>query len=197
MRAASSRVVLALRPRVGSDAFARRPPWKARLQPRALEGACGRHGAGRVGSRRECSIPRGQTHQGARESLRDDDTSGTCGAPLRGKDGHQARDDVFFARHTCEHGLCATCPIGSDLSALKRIRSTNVLPAGFRGRRVLSDLLAHYWQLRGGSSGGKGACARGGDPIGFESCSLQMHVLCEDTRGVEGHPDVPPARDCV
>ena len=123
--------------------------------------------------------------------------SGTCGAPLRGKDGHQARDDVFFARHTCEHGLCATCPIGSGLSALERIRSTNVLPAGFRGRRVLSDLLAHYWQLRGGSSGGKGACARGGDPIGFESYSLQMHVLCKDTRGVEGHPDVPPARDCV
>ena len=27
--------------------------------------------------------------------------SGTCGAPLRGKDGHQARDDVFFARHRC------------------------------------------------------------------------------------------------
>ena len=25
----------------------------------------------------------------------------------------------------------------------------------------------------------------------------QMHVLCKDTRGVEGHPDVPPARDCV
>ena len=122
---------------------------------------------------------------------------GTCGALLRGKASHQARDDVFFARHTCEHGLCATCPIGSGLSALERIRSTNVLPAGFRGRRVLSDLLAHYWQLRGGSSGGKGACARGGDPIGFESYSLQMHVLCKDTRGVEGHPDVPPARDCV
>ena len=97
--------------------------------------------------------------------------SGTFGAPPRNKAGHQAQDDVFFARHTCEHGLCATCPIGSDLSALKRIRSTNVLPAGFRGRRVLSDLLAHYWQLRGGSSGGKGACARGGDPIGFESYS--------------------------
>ena len=73
LRAASSRVVLAVRPRVGSDAFARQPPWKACLQPRALEGACGRHGAGRVGSRRERSIPRGQTHQGARDSLRDDD----------------------------------------------------------------------------------------------------------------------------
>ena len=73
LRAASSRVVLALRPRVGSDAFARQPPWKARLQPRAPEGACGRHGAGRVGSRRERSIPRGQTHQGARDSLRGDD----------------------------------------------------------------------------------------------------------------------------
>ena len=93
--------------------------------------------------------------------------SGTFGAPLRNKAGHQAQDDVVFARHTCEHGLCATCPIGSCLSALERIRSTNVPPAGFRGRRVLSDLLAHYWQLRGGSSGGKGACARGGDPIGF------------------------------
>ena len=31
LRAASSRVVLALRPRVGSDAFALQPPWKARL----------------------------------------------------------------------------------------------------------------------------------------------------------------------
>ena len=39
LRAASSRVVLALRPRVGSDAFALQPPWKARLQPRAPEGA--------------------------------------------------------------------------------------------------------------------------------------------------------------
>ena len=39
LRPTSSRVVLALRPRVGSDAFALQPPWKARLQPRALEGA--------------------------------------------------------------------------------------------------------------------------------------------------------------
>ena len=60
--------------------------------------------------------------------------SGAFGAPPRNKAGHQAQDDVFFARHTCEHGLCATCPIGSGLSALERIRSTNVLPAGFRGR---------------------------------------------------------------
>ena len=39
LRPASSRVVLALRPRAGSDVFARQPPWKARLQPRAPEGA--------------------------------------------------------------------------------------------------------------------------------------------------------------
>ena len=73
LRAASSRVALALRPRVGSDAFALQPPWKARLQPRAPGRACGRHGTGRRGPRRESSIPRGQTHQGARDSLHGDD----------------------------------------------------------------------------------------------------------------------------
>ena len=44
LRAASSRVVLALRPRVGSDAFALQPPWKARLPP-ARAGADGKSAA--------------------------------------------------------------------------------------------------------------------------------------------------------
>ena len=44
LRAASSRVVLALRHRVGSDAFALQPPWKARLPP-ARAGADGKSAA--------------------------------------------------------------------------------------------------------------------------------------------------------
>ena len=98
--------------------------------------------------------------------------SGTFGALLRNKAGHQARDDVFLARHTCVHGLCAACPVESCFSAFERIRSTNALPAGTRGLRILSDLLAHCWRLRGASSGGKGASARGGDPIASDETRI-------------------------
>lgn len=88
------------------------------------------------------AFPEGKIIQGHEIRCVATTANGTFGALLRNKDGHQARDDVFFARKACVHGLCAACPIGSGFSALERIRSTNVLPAGFRGRRVLSDLLA-------------------------------------------------------
>ena len=68
-----------------------------------------------VGHGVNAAFPEGKLIQGHEIRCVATTASGTCGALLRGNDGHQARDDVFFARHTCEHGLCGACLVGQVL----------------------------------------------------------------------------------
>ena len=68
-----------------------------------------------VGHGVNAAFPEGKRIQGHEIRCVATTASGTCGALLRDKDGHQARDDVFFARHTCEHGLCGACLVGQVL----------------------------------------------------------------------------------
>ena len=84
LRAASSRVVLALRPRVGSDAFALQPPWKARLPP-ARAGADGKSAAAatpRRGFAPRFHMPLGHGPGELRNTTAAPRTRGRRGTPL-------------------------------------------------------------------------------------------------------------------
>ena len=61
------------------------------------------------------AFPEGKLIQGHEIRCVARTANGTCGALLRDKDGHQARDDVFFARKACVHGLCGACLVGQVL----------------------------------------------------------------------------------
>ena len=68
-----------------------------------------------VGHGVNAAFPEGKIIQGHEIRCVATTANGTCGALLRDKDGHQARDDVFFARKACVHGLCGACLVGQVL----------------------------------------------------------------------------------
>jgi len=68
-----------------------------------------------VGHGVNAAFPEGKLIQGHEIRCVARTANGTCGALLRDKDGHQARDDVFFARKACVHGLCGACLVGQVL----------------------------------------------------------------------------------